>query len=106
MTDQELNKKIARLIGWKPYPDGGWESKSGWWTSDIPDYLDDPKLVYELLELAVTIGLPQLWQIVDGTWMADIELIGKGEVDVKEAAGPTPSHALARAIVAYKESQP
>ena len=110
MTNRELNEAIARLKGWEPCLGmvSDWKHPPSPISMALPDFLDDDHLG-ELLELATK---------VMGHWDLSCVDINAYEAapDFAEArdtypgprngllqTGITPSIALARAIVGYKE---
>ena len=103
MTDTELNEKIARLMGWEQDPEEGW-----WFnaplkrnTYELPDYLN-PKRLHELMDLADNVL--EAWKLE--SCRSGIHFAGKlAWSALQPSEGSTRSHALARAIVAYKDEE-
>ena len=103
MTETELNEKIARLMGWKETEQHGfrWERLGQFYRSTLPNYLD-PKRLHELLDLADNVL--EAWKLE--SCRSGIHFAGKlAWSALQPSEGSTPSHALALAIVAYKEGE-
>lgn len=104
MDDKQLNRKIAREMGWKPTCEDHlqleWIEPKGT-VQPLPYFLDKHYLP-ELLDLGKKmLGLFDLgWR--DPGWICQTGTPTCEAVDVW--AGPTPSLPLARAIVAFKEA--
>ena len=98
MTNDELNEKIAGLIGgWKKVEHNGWVHNEKHWFKSPPDFLA-PDRIHELMDLA-----KKFTNDLDIHWVKTSGNEARCGFTGKWYSGDTPAEALARAIVAHKE---